>query len=265
MSGSNKRTPSTISMEEDGPQQKVTRQEEEAPAWAANMQATLSDVSRKMDDLNASMNLMQLTVASHEEQLIAITQKVGENESTIEGVDADVTRVKEESHDLKVQMNELQKQVNEIKDEQLRCTLVFYGIAQPHAERLWDWAQAEDVLAGWLSKNTSRREKQYYTDSIVRAHRGAHNPAKPGPRPIHAQFTWKCADAIMRDIGFKTIGGVRVSRCFSKATTARRNDALVYRRQFIGDNAGAKVKMNYPASLAVKKPGDERYSRLKAF
>ena len=83
MSASNKRTPSKLSVEEEEPPQKSTRQEEEAPAWAANMQAMLlaksSEISRKMDDLNVSMNHLQLTVATHEEKIISITQKVGEN------------------------------------------------------------------------------------------------------------------------------------------------------------------------------------------
>jgi len=270
MDRANKRNLSDVSIDEGAsPQRARPNNDDVAPAWATQMQTMLleksNEISNKMDDLGAAINNIQLDVARHEELIVEVTQKVAENESTIEAVDADVSRTKEENHALRVELQTLRLLVNEIQDEQLRCTLIFYGIPQASTERAWDWAQAAETLATWLSRHTKRLDKQYYVNNIVRCHRGASNPSKPGPRPMHAKFTWNCADAIMNDIGFKQVDGVRVNKCFSRATQARRNEALVFRRQFREENVGAKVKMNYPATLMAKKTGDNNYSLLKRY
>ena len=265
-STSSKRTPSNVSMEEDGPQPKNQRTDvDEAPAWAKQLLEKSDQICSKMDDLSLSLNTLQNTVARHEEQIGEVVQKIEENICTIEAVDADVGRAKAENHALRVELDALREQVNGLQDEQLRCTLVFYGIPQAATERAWDWGQAAEVLATWLSRHTSRLDKNFFSNNIVRCHRGAHNPSKPGPRPMHAKFTWSCADEIMKDIGLKQVDGVRVQKCFSRATQDRRNDALVFRRQYREEHAGAKVKLDYPATLMKKLQGDTKYSLLKKY
>ena len=108
VSSSSKRTPSNVSMEEEGPQPKTQRtNEDEAPAWAKQLLEKTEEISLKMDDLSVSLNSLQLTVSRHEEQIGQVVQKVEENICTIEAVNADVGHAKAENHALRVEMDAL--------------------------------------------------------------------------------------------------------------------------------------------------------------
>ena len=113
------------------------------------------------------------------------------------------------------------------------------------------------------------RDFQHYDAAIIKANRGAVNPEKSGPPPIHCCFQYRVAEQI-RDIFIKKghkIGNVSIKPMFSAATQARVNTAMVYRKQLRDGEGGKelKLKVDYPARLMVKAPGEKKYSLKKAF
>ena len=128
------------------------------------------------------------------------------------------------------------------------------------------WTDTRELLSEWLSVNVGGA-KSMFDEGIMRAHRGAYNPDRVGPRPIFVKFNDRIAEKIREKMKLQHIGGISISDQFCKNTQERLNRALLYRKNWKADpvNAGGKAHIIYPATLKTRKTTDSGYRVEKVF
>ena len=219
-------------------------------------------VVEKVDSLEVAITSLKLDVAEQKERVEAIADKVEVNELGVGTLKAQVEDLQGENVKIKIELNRARELIDEQIDRSLRDQLTFYGVKRGEDER--SWSDTTTVLCEWLAKNTDKTA-DYYDKNIDRCHRGAFNPEKHGPRPIHCKFRWRVAEEIRDSLGKKYTDGVRITDKFSANTQARLNDALMFRKKLREQNSAFKIYVAYPARVMVKRPGSPGYKLEKYF
>ena len=260
----------------------LLRGQQEAATGRMELIQGQNEIRGSIAELNASLQALQVDVGRQGSQINELDSKVAINvdrlermERMIEEVRTENDQFRSDNEDLRGELRDMQDDLDGTKgllnkqiDGGLRNHIVFHGIAKASNERHWDWEHTTKLLSQWLADN-SDKDSHYYDSAIERAHRGSGNPEKSGPPPIHCKLRWRVA-AQIRDLFIKKghkIGNVTIKDMFSQATQDRVNTAMVYRKQLRGAEGGKelKLKVDYPARLMVKAPGENKYSLKKAF
>ena len=234
-------------------------EEESPPGWVKSLFKKMDYVVEKVDSLEVAITSLKLDVAEQKERVEAIADKVEVNELGVGTLKAQVEDLQGENVKIKIELNRARELIDEQIDRSLRDQLTFYGVKRGEDER--SWSDTTTVLCEWLAKNTDKTA-DYYDKNIDRCHRGAFNPEKHGPRPIH---WWRVAEEIRDSLGKKYTDGVRITDKFSANTQARLNDALMFRKKLREQNTAFKIYVAYPARVMVKRPSSPGYKLEKSF
>ena len=160
---------------------------------------------------------------------------------------------------LKGRINSLTSELEDVRNRQMRKTLVFYGFPQHNGQRRREtWDDCKIILEKHLKSNGLGLPK------VDRAHRAnSRNEASNNsrsPLPIFAEFlSWQDANHVLRNQDkiskFTDSAGnaskIRVEQLYSGATLDLRKKMLKIRRYFLSMNDGWKIKMTYPAILHI--------------
>ena len=197
-----------------------------------------------------------------------------ENEVTINknNMNIQTTEMGNDVRLLNVLVKELENQVEDQTNRNMRNTLIIKGIREDPTEKNWD--DATNALVSHLTSIFDWDPDSLNAD-IERCHRGRkeavemrNDNKRNQPRPIFVKFhSWKTAEQIRRRI----IGAhkqkktrIIVSQMFSKKTTKRMNDQLEIRKHLLLENKEWRAVVKFPGILLVKKPGDADFSPYKA-
>ena len=261
----------------------------ECPRWARTMSSNINtllsgqnEMIAQMAELNDAHQSLKLDVAKQGGIIVELHSQVSINEDRLERIERQVLELSIANEDLTTTNASMQGEIDKLRDTQadtdtrlnkqidngLRDHITFHGLPKEPGEKLWDYEHTTKVLAEWLAKTTGKPYK-LYDDAIERAHRGPINKDKPGPPVIYCKMRWRIG-AQVRDYFIKKghrIGSVEIKKKFSEDTQSRVNEALIHRKKLRGAEGGKelKLKVDYPARLMVKAPGEERYRLEKAF
>lgn len=279
-----KRNLSEISIEDEAvpKKQQMDADSSEFPPWAIAIMRGQNEILGRLAEMDHSNQALRVDVSSQGKQIVELDSKLVINEDRIERLENLVAELADSNKQLQGELDTLTNDVDVVKDDVsdtkgllnkqidngLRDHITFYGVPKGAAEKHWDYEGTTKLLAEWLA-SVSGKSFQHYDDAIIRAHRGPANPDKPGPPLIYCKIRWRVAAAI-RDLFMKKnhkIGTVTIKEKFSEDTQQRVNAALIYRKSLREAEGGKelKIKVDYPAKVMVKAPGQERYSLKKVF
>jgi hypothetical protein len=291
-----KRTVQETSFEDADADSSKKHHADEAPSWALELlrgqdvAATgrlellrgQNEIRGSIAELNAAFQDLKADVNKQGDQICELDSKVAINEDRLERMERKVQEVEDANEKLRTEYVDLEGELDDVRDELSKCNgrlnkqidgglrdhIVFQGIPKDINERSWDTEHTTRLLAEWLAANLDK-DYHHFDMAIERAHRGTSNPEKTGPPPIHCKLRWRVANQI-RDTFIKKghkIGNVTIKGMCSESTQERINAAMIYRRQLRNEEGGKtlKLKVDYPARLMVKAPGENKYSLKKAF
>ena len=188
------------------------------------------------------------------------------NELKIDTLQSENLVLKQQLNNIKTQeIRQLGEQIEDRTNRQLRNSLAFKGIVEEANET---WERTESILVKNIADVTNSTV-EIIEPMIERAHRGAHSTKegvkKSGPRPIHVKFlNWKDCEWVKNEYRLMNIrsgGDIFAQQKFGPLTTARRNQALIMRKELKQQGKIKKAFVKFPAKLMVKTTDDpnERY------
>ena len=224
-----------------------------------------------------------LTIAKRNEAIVTDLLKLEENlpHKINEQLDIKIPEIKESvKNDINInrietQMNAILIELDDIRNRSMRSNLIIRGIPEQHNEK---WEETSQVLANFISDNLNLSFTPTHSDidmQISRAHRSndkndSRYDRKDQPRPIIAQFVnWRVAEEIRNCIihlNATKKSKVTANQMFSKDLTARRDRALMKRREHVNNNKNHQVKLEFPATLKYRiKGSNAKWSILETF
>lgn len=186
--------------------------------------------------------------------------KTSATQSEVDQLKSDVLALQEAN---KSMMADLDDQIN----RSMRSTLIFKGIKDEPNE---SWENTEQILTEVIVRHLKMNANNV-ADMLERVHRGKTSSERNGPPYIFAKFySWKDSEQVKT--GFADANRthpkmqIRVEQMYSKLVTARRNTAMLARKQLLLDGTITNGYLSYPATLMVKKSKTEKqYKRFKSY
>ena len=152
----------------------------------------------------------------------------------------------------------MQKRLEDKINRSSRKSLIFRGIAENERE---NWDDTRNFLADIISARTDVSPSDAY-DMIERCHRGAYSTdgKKKVKRVIHCLFRdWEDSQYVLNEFRKACIrgeaNGISADQKYGDITPARRNQALLVRKQLKQAGTIARGFIDYPAKLMVKYSG----------
>ena len=198
--------------------------------------------------MRIAMNDLQLKVGKIESDVDILSGRVFKCENDQESVNAKIAELEHKLKDQEASHADLQ-------DRSMRNSLSVHKLQKTKPSETWD--ETAQVLADFLSSKLPGD----WMERIERAHRGK-------TEVIHVQFAnWRFAQEV-REL-FRTnkyrLGEVYYLDKYSDHTLARRRLATEARKVCMAQVQGTKAYIRYPATLAAKRPGEQRYTVIKQF
>ena len=175
-----------------------------------------------------------------------------------------------ESHVLKIHV--LQTRLEDQVNRSCRKSLVIKGVPeQNHGKE--SWSETKTILSQTIAKYIPDTTEDDVWDMIERAHRSApniKNTKKKGKRDIFAAFhRWEDSNHIESTFQVesrkKHTNGIYIHQKYGADTTARRNMALIERKQLKSEGKIISGYLAYPAKLLVKHKNDTKYKLYHDF
>lgn len=170
-------------------------------------------------------------------------------------------------------LNELETEIDDLRNRSMRTTLIFKNIPKSRSEK--NWQDTTDVLIAEIKKVIPEDTFEKINDNISRAHRGKDHQEKQNtnqnPEAIFANFVnWRYAEKVKQSIinaARKKETSIIVSTKVSKKLQIRINEALKFRRELLKEEScDQQMYVKYPADLMGKtRNTNERYVLVKRF
>ena len=169
-------------------------------------------------------------------------------------VDTKCAKLEKDNSSNADRIHELEKKLEDQVNRSCRKTIVIRGIKEGDKET---WDDTRDVLAKQIAKVASITE-QNASNMIERVHRSRPNAHKQGKRDIVAAFyDWNDSEFVLRKFREAAKGGkvkgIFVDQKYGPLTTARRNHALLQRKNLLAEKSITNGYVAYPAKLMIKK------------
>ena len=208
---------------------------------------------------------------SHEDRISALESAPvfdpAEIETSVQQNLTDIQLIKSSHEELKKQLadctaiiSDQDEQIEDLRNRQMRKTLVFKGVKESETEKTWD--DTEETLLEVIKQV----EPDFPEDRIEHCHRAQRRTfSRTGSRDIVAQlYSWKDAETVRRAFAKKNSKdrkfGVFCGQKYGPLTTARQNLAMKLRRDLITSGEYAKAYVAYPAKLmGAKEKRDTTY------
>ena len=172
------------------------------------------------------------------------------NTAEIEKINEGIERINEKIYEKDEKIKNLNNDISELTDRQMRSTLIIHGIPQSENKKSWD--DTANTFASYLAANLGW-EKQAVLEDIERIHRGTKkgNSKRQGPLPIFVKFiSWKSFQNVLSAI-IKVNKDRQISvtahQMYSKQTQIRQN----FKNDPNKKDWSCYIK--YPGKLLVKK------------
>ena len=209
----------------------------------------ITTLTLKIDELDAKITRLTDITTAHADQLKGHEERITQLENDLKAV------------------VEKQKIIIEKQDDQinrsLRNNIVLKNV--PGEDKNFDETKA--VVAKLLCEmDNGEPTDESYINSIERAHRMGEVTSDGRPRPIVARLY--CSEAVKHYVKKARIIRIQDKRYtifadqqFSELITARRNQAMIKRRDLINAGTFASGYVDYPAKLMMKNKND-KYCKL---
>lgn len=193
-----------------------------------------------------------------------------ENKEKIYQLDLIYTKNSNKLDKLEKKCKELEDQLDDQTNRNMRTTLVFKGIAGQEKS----WNETVNLLSEQIStmaedKNITKAAVSMW---IERGHRAS---KKDGSNIIAKFLSWQHSERVKSilikyNIESKRNGNLRtppiyVEQLLSQKTMVRMNAAKMKRKEMKAEHPDWKLHVVFPAKLMCKKPDDERYSIVSEF
>ena len=232
------------------------------PLTIENVRKLLDEKFEKIDEkLSAQdikLNDLKTLSEGIDTKFIELRKSVNEVSDTVK---VHSTKLDEHEERLLQLENELDDQIN----RNMRNSLIFKGIPEVADE---SWEQTKNSICNFSSKIYNTTESSI-CDRIERAHRRGKR-INNHHRPIFARFY--CSEDVkyyndkIRHLCInKKNEGVTSNLQFSKRLKERRNTAMMERKRLKSNNEIISGYIEYPATLMVKRAGDQRFKVEKKF
>ena len=236
----------------------------------------ISHITTECEKINQNITALSHRITTLEENVIINKDRISalENEVKINNntIYIETTERGNDIKRLNALVKELEDQVEDQTNRNMRSTLIIKGIKEDKNEKNWD--DATNALVRNLTSIFDWDPDILHAD-IERCHRGrkeaeARNEDNRNqqPRPIYVKFhSWKAAEQIRRKIisaNKEKRTRIIVSHMFSKKTTKRMNEQLEIRKHLLNENKDWRAVVKFPGILLIKKSGDADFSRYKA-
>ena len=239
------------------------------PAWISQFQTDLAkmievkineSVGRLEERIDKRLDVLTSNIDKNKTSCEHTLQRVKQAESIAQDASNTVVQLKVEILKNSNELKSLQNELEDLRNRQMRKTLVFYGFPEKGSET---WEESRQLL-----------EKHFKTCGleavdIDRAHRAntRNNSNDRGKaRPIFAEFvTWQDSSYILQNASklsrfpkshgskVKTSGKIHIQKLYGKKTVEERNKMLKIRKFFLLTNPDWKVSLTYPAILHINK------------
>ena len=246
-------------------------------------------ISANHNDLMAKITVVEaktneaFTTTKRNEAIISDLLKLEENlpHRIKEKIDIKIPEIKESVKNnininrIEIQMNGILIELNELRNRSMRSNLIIRGIPEQHNGK---WENTSQILANFISDNLNLSFTHTHSEidmQISRGHRSndkndSRNDRKNQPRPIIAQFVnWRVAEEIPNCIihlNATRKSKITANQMFSKDLAARRDRALMKRREHLNENKNHQVKLEFPATLKYQiKGSNAKWSILETF
>jgi hypothetical protein len=220
----------------------------------------LEILSLELKDTQNTLSITYDMVINNEKEILTLKNQ-------LISLQNDIKHVKENNKNFKQTQESLDLKIEDQTNRSMRNTLIFRGIKEDLNE---NWPTTENKLIKVLIDH-AKIHPQKAVRMVERAHRGkkTHNNS---PAHIFAKFyDWKDSQYVIQAFQStnksKYMGmNVFVNQMYSPTLTARRNDALLTRKQLKASKEIISGYIAYPATLMIKKNvKDVEYVKFKDF
>ena len=190
------------------------------------------------------------------------SETIKTNTDKIETCEFETDQLKEQVNNLNQEVKELKEELEDSKNRSMRKTLIFKNI--PLSKSKENWEECKTVLVNEIKKVMPSYSSDEILSKIERAHRAKENKHIKIPAII-AKFTnWSFSEAIkdafIREISSSNGHPIYVSQMYTPALTARRNQAMITRKELKSNDSSIQAYVKFPAVLMIKKEGERKYS-----
>ena len=184
------------------------------------------------------------------------SNQISKSKELIEENKFEVDQLKEQVKKLNEDMKKLTQELEDTRNRGMRKTLIFKNI--PH-DKKESWEETKFILAKEINKFMPQYQLEHITSKIERAHRARETKFTEVPAIIAKSNDWSITETVKSSF-IKGNSSIFVSQMFSPALTARRNAAMLARKNLKKDDPTIQAFVKYPAKLMVKKEGEKGYS-----
>lgn len=247
----------------------TTENDSQPPAWVSVFRIQLAEdieekFNTKLDALQHDLGIRLSSLEKHVDDIEVKQdhhlQRIKDAESIAQSNLNKLITTNAEIEMLKGRINSLTNELEDVRNRQMRKTLVFYGFPtlQKGQRRRETWDDCKITLEKHLKSCGLGLPK------VDRAHRAnARNELSnnsSSSSPIFAEFlSWQDANHVLRNQDkiskfidpSGTESKIRVEQLYSGATLDLRKKMLKIRRYLLSMNDGWKIKMTYPAILHI--------------
>ena len=221
-------------------------------------ETSISALSDRVDTLVQSSDAHSNVISSLQDEVAILKETNSASIDKIKQLDLVIAKANED--------------VEDVRNRQMRKTLVFKNIPESEEEKKNGWAGAEKALVDTMLATDMNLDEDQAYDLIERCHRGARAQNRQNhPRDIICQFhTWKDSQLTLTAFAKKNASDRNFKKfCNQKygpLTNARRNMAMVERKRLLEKGDIAKGYVAYPAKLfTAANKRDSNYKLQKDF
>ena len=234
-------------------------------------------ISKLFDDkLTTFRQQIMADIDGKIQQMVAKnTQNIAANATTLEGTT--IEAMQQQIKTLEEGMVARENKIDDLKNRSMRTNIVVKGIPESDDEKK-NWEVTKRKVSEHLATLSNQTVNDIYY-KIDRCHRGGGDDDGESegnnPKHIYANLYSSCDAAYYVSLSTKRCvknktqnknNNVRVDHQYSPKVQARRNAAMIYRRQLLTEQTIAQGRLVYPAKLLGKKDHKQKnWELIKAF
>lgn len=238
------------------------------PAWVSKFRVDLTNdieakINTRFDALDAKLetrfNDLEQDIKVLNSNQSDTRRRLDETSTLAQATSNKVIKLEEAILAKNGEIKSLQSQIEDLRNRNMRKTLIFYGFPEPSKNESWE--DCRKMLTSHLDKCGV---KNTVIDRAHRANRGSNSSeASSSPRVIFAEFLkWQDANRVLSNskkisdhkfhsTSTNTKHSIKVDQLFSKNTADERKKLLKIRKFFMMNDSSLKIKLNYPHTLLI--------------
>ena len=237
-----------------------------------NMLSELSDKLTQMDEkFEKITEELKQSISKADNKAEEALKLARENKTELEGLKMQLELQNNKIEEQDDYIQELEDELDDMKNRSMRKTLIFKNVTKSKTSPEKNWNDTKNLLVNEIMKVLPSESRTEIYKNIERAHRSSSeaNFNRDSPSPIIAKFNdWNVSENIKAAFikaNQTKQSSIFVDQMYSKALTARRNEALKLRAKIKSEYPDIQGYVKYPAILMIKRRGERKYSTEKEF